>query len=220
VRKKLLRKNKIAEKHIEFFALLDACKLQGCPICHLLSKAARRQITELLYEEVNDPYVKDQLRNSLGFCYSHALMLLQSGDSFGIALIYRDLIKHIYDKLKDRNRKYLISVQECPICDSDKESTKNHINTLLLHINDQKLQGEFERSSGLCLQHLRMTLERSNGNVREYLFTIHEQKLSRLLDDLNEFIRKQDYRFQNERSTEDESLSSKRAVHFFVRDAM
>ena len=51
--------------------------------------------------------------------------------------------------------------------------------------------------------------------VSEKLMAITQEKIAKIQEDLGEFIRKHDYRFQHE-SIGEEKESWKRAIHFIV----
>ena len=213
----LPRKYRTPEKHIDYWALLDACSQQGCPICRLLKNTAERRIAALLYEEVNDAYVRQHLRASFGFCYSHALLLLQSSDGLGIALIYRDLIECVLDAIKKRKRRDLFPTQECPICELYKELTKNYVNVLLQHSHDQEMREELERSFGLCLPHLARVVKSTNDESLNKWFrrlATKAQQKQRIL--LQQFVRKHEIAHSHEPITDQEKQSCQDAIDMLV----
>jgi hypothetical protein len=64
-----------SSKFITYFQLLDAFKKEGCPVCILLEEGAVKALDGLMYEQVNDPFTRDRLLESHGFCNWHAWML-------------------------------------------------------------------------------------------------------------------------------------------------
>ena len=56
---------------MSFYDLRDALVEPGCPICRLKARVAERYLDGLLWESVNDPGMRDQVRRSLGFCHEH-----------------------------------------------------------------------------------------------------------------------------------------------------
>ena len=54
-------------------AILErACEQEGCPLCRLARAQERRWLWMLLWENVNDPGVRDRIAVSWGFCRRHA----------------------------------------------------------------------------------------------------------------------------------------------------
>ena len=51
-------------KHTLYYNLRDAFAEEGCPICRLCSQAVDRYLDHLLYESVNDPGVRRNIRRS------------------------------------------------------------------------------------------------------------------------------------------------------------
>lgn len=78
-----------SSKFIAYFNLLDAFRVTGCPVCTLLEQKELRAVGALLCEQVNDPFTRDRLVGSHGFCNWHAWMLPGINNSAsGVALIY------------------------------------------------------------------------------------------------------------------------------------
>lgn len=88
------------QKHMAYYNLRDALAKPGCPICRLVSDAVAHYLETLLYENVNDPGIRADLRRSNGFCPHHAGLLRDHGDPLGHAIIYGDLIDHVLESLE------------------------------------------------------------------------------------------------------------------------
>ena len=72
-------------------------------------------------------------------------------------------------------------------------------------------------SDGLCVAHLRQTLELTrNAQAFETLVALSQEQLSELIQELDEFIRKSDHRFRDEKITEQERESWRRALQRVV----
>ena len=75
-------------KSVSYFELLDALRLEGCPVCRLLLKWSRFYLDSLFYEYVTDFGVRSRLRQSDGFCNWHTWMAATIDHSqSGIAII-------------------------------------------------------------------------------------------------------------------------------------
>ena len=206
--------HKVPDKHMEYYAFLDACRESSCPICSLLNKTADHLIGQLLYEEVNDPEVRKRLRESLGFCRLHALLMVRAADGFGTAIIYKDILEIIRAGLK--NHRILRSTKDCPICTSLAEREAHWVGTVATHIQDDELKKAISASQGFCLDHLREVLRAVDGKSQQFVAAVHVEKFDAVIYDLGEFIRKHDYRFHGEKFTESEAGSWQRAVRVMV----
>ncbi len=87
-------------RHMTYYNLRDAMAKPGCPICRLVSDAVARYLETFLYENVNDPGMRADLRRSNGFCPDHAGQLRDHGDALGHAIIYGDLIDRVLESLE------------------------------------------------------------------------------------------------------------------------
>ncbi len=205
------------------YNLLEACREGGCPICRLEQKSVERYLDHHFYENVNSPRWRDRVRASLGFCREHAWLGVDQrlGDALGYSIIYRDILNSILNQLKDgsrlalpprQKRSLLRQVPEaarnvieqalaaltphkhCPVCEHRDETTHTALTVLVAELKTPEMTNALQASEGLCLPHLRQTLEQvKEASVCETLLRIHREKLESLKTELEEFIRKNDY---------------------------
>jgi DNA-binding transcriptional MerR regulator len=65
--------------------------------------------------------------------------------------------------------------------------------------DDERMQAALRSSAGLCLPHLRRALALARDPAAfERLLAITQEKMAELAGELDEFIRKNDYRFSQE----------------------
>jgi hypothetical protein len=216
-------------KHTPFFELVDAQAQAGCPICRLVHKATDRYLDSLLYEAVLDPSVRAKLKDSQGFCAEHVAMLQRRpGRALGVALIYRDTLRALLKTLDGasfagtgsklgrlfRRRAELPTLarlsatRPCPACAIGATTEKDYVALLLAHLMDDKLYQAYAAGEGLCLPHflaaLRGAAERSEGaETLRRLVEPQAERYRRMLADLDEFIRKRDHRFADEKYGEE-----------------
>jgi len=207
-------RQKTGEKFSTYFELRDACRNNGCPICRLLRKAEHRYLENLLYERVNDPPTRLALRESLGLCREHSFKFLSMGDAFGVAIIYEDLLQATVKRLDEEELPQASA--ECPVCTNRQQSERRYVETANRHLDDHEFQQVLHASDGVCLPHLRLITVKLQGDRKKFLLAAQKQVLDRRIAQLNEFIRKHDYRFSREKITEEEASSRRRAIHFLV----
>ncbi len=205
------------DKHQTYFNLMDALKEAGCPICFLVKKSIHKLMDDFLYEQVNDPGVRSETRESLGFCSLHAWQLQKFGDPFGSAIIYDDLMQLVIDRiermvvskkgikefsaeiLKINNKSYYRKKAICPVCKSKREAEARYVSTFIESFNEPEFLSFYKSSFGLCLPHLREVINscRQKKIVRD-LLNIESAKMKELINELKEIQRKHDYRFSYE----------------------
>ncbi|MCR4402764.1 MAG: DUF6062 family protein [Firmicutes bacterium] len=201
-------------KHATYHNLRDAMKKPGCFVCRLTNEMVDRYLDMFLYENVNDVDVRRDLRESNGFCPTHARQLREHGDPLGHSIIYVDLIDGVLDSLRSLLASHLhpsgkltisqvrrlVPGQECPACCVARESQERYVAVLLEELtSDPLFEMEFAASSGLCLSHLARALEVSrNAETARRLLRVSIGKLEELKTHLGEVIRKHDYRFSKE----------------------
>ena len=207
-------------KHLSYHALVEALDGEGCPFCALITTALERYFCTVLYEQVNDIDLRANLRASQGFCAAHGEMLRQARSPLGSAIIHRDIVNTLVRILEEERspenvpRSWLRGLvdprrpardlalgeaEPCPACLRVRERELHYADTLLLNWGDERIRQKFGSSAGLCLSHLRLTLARSRDSGQfEALRDAHLAKWRDLIGELDEFIRKNDYRFAGE----------------------
>ncbi len=181
-------------------AFLEACRLEGCPLCRVQQAADLRYLERLFYESVNDYSLRQQLRASLGFCGAHARQALNDtqGQALGLAIIYEDLLRVILEQI-DQKSTLAAPVKPCPACLNRAEITARVISELSANILTEQVQSVLAASQGLCLGHLRQALLRMrDAGKRNILIQIQCEIMQVLRNDLAEYVRKNDYRFMDE----------------------
>jgi hypothetical protein len=112
----------------------------------------------------------------------------------------------------------LQSEAACPACgERDRMETIALIAMLkALAQEDERMQAALKSSAGLCLPHLRRALELARDQAAfERLLAIAQEKMAELAGELDEFIRKNDYRF-NKEGFGAEGESRRRAIAWMV----
>lgn len=211
------------DKHIGYHELREALRKEGCALCCLVRKEVRRYMDNMLYERVNDPGVRGGVRMARGFCNLHAWQLYEEHDALGTAILYRDVLQDvakgvtgpapstslgpgILQRLRQAfqverrapSPADLAPRQTCPACRVREDTERIYGETLLAHLADAELRADLARADGLCLPHLRQVLAMADREAAETLIAIQQAIWKRLLGELDEFIRKQDYRFREE----------------------
>jgi hypothetical protein len=209
----------------------------GCPVCHAGQQAGHLYLDGLLWESVNDPDIRGELLASLGFCGRHCRELLDfGGERLGVAIIQRAVMKEavrqlegtplapgrtLFQRLQDqllRGGKMAnraeggTAFEPCPACLHQSQVEERAIQGLLTYLVDD-LDAPLQQVGGLCWPHLQQSLRLCDGEQSCVLLVeMHRRLWSEMIEDLGEFIRKQDHRFHGEPATEEERSSVDRSI--------
>jgi len=208
------------------FEVRDALREEGCPVCRLALRSVARVMRSIAYEQVNDLALRKQLRTSGGFCNAHAHQWLREARSvLGTALIYRDVVTAALRELQtgvaqDGQRGGLLrgllgmvdraSVEAaCPACQAQFESEARYVEALVVLVADdsQALHG----TALACRRHT-AAAARLGGPGAETILRYTRETMQALVEELDEVVRKEDYRFRHEPRTEGERTAPARAV--------
>jgi hypothetical protein len=211
-----VKKQKTREKFTQYYELLDAFKEDGCPICTKLQKGNRLYLDSLLYEHVNDPPLRTHLRSSMGFCHRHSQQAIELGDRFGLSIIYEDLLSGVLAS-SERDESPPNSTGMCPACVQEHVTEENVLQVTLNFLDEPEFQDGLRNAQPFCLNHSNklIGLEKRKDR-RAALLRSQCEKLRSLHHNLKEFIRKHDHRYQHEKIGEDEAISWRRAIQYFV----
>lgn len=205
---------------VEFIAALQA---PICAFCHLAEQKSRRYVETLLNETVADVDHRDTWRAAKGLCAWHAQMALRIPHSAGsLALLYDDLLRHDLAQvtslasaslttrrwpwrrhMTQRLRRWLQEWQQPSTCQACTlwQAHEQLYGTVLLDVwTTPEVSQGFATSPGLCWSHLLRLAEHGLTHPNFPAVLAAQQACLRTLQhDLQEFIRKLDYRFARQR---------------------
>ncbi len=217
------------DRHTAYFDLLEACKQEGCPVCTLTLVAVAHYLDAIIYESVNDPPTRLELVAASGYCNEHSWQLRDMGAALGAAIMYRDVLRQAaaaFDSRARRDGLRLFSGRrrvgwsrrwlrgraritgraladphtDCPACRMREHAELLYLGVLLEHVGETEATDAFRGSAGLCLVHLdRVAAIAPKKAALDRLLKLEGELLRALDDDLSEFARKHDYRFQGEK---------------------
>ena len=199
------------------FEVRSALAQTGCVVCRLSLRSVSRLIRSIAYEQVNDVGLREQLRRAAGFCNPHAAQWLRESKSvLGTALIYRDVLNASLGEIEAPRGGRLRALlgggspeAKCPLCAAQADSEARYIETLLSVVSAEPLL--VDASDGLCRRHMLAAL-RIGGAGAEALAQRTRAVVGQMLAELDEVIRKEDYRFRTEPRTEAQRSVPARAV--------
>jgi hypothetical protein len=181
------------ERHTTFFNLMDAMSEKGCPLCRLVAKAEHDALDALLYENVNDPGMREAMSASLGFCPAHAELATHMSDAFGIALIYEALCREAAGRITGGLA--LEAAKPCLICQAAVDAEDRSMAEFCLRMGEPDFRERFLASEGFCLPHFQKVCTLIRDKATGGIVRDHEAAtLLALADELRVFIDKHDYK--------------------------
>lgn len=217
----------MVEKDVLYHELLEALQAGGCPVCRLARRASNSYLHALIYEGVTDVQAREELREARGLCDQHGWrMAHQRGAVLGTAIIYRDVINtlvtaleagevaqaRLFGRREGGLTRALAATRPCPACILERDAEQRTAKILLRHMDDEAIAAAYKTSGGLCLPHLQLTLVHAGQTQTRTLAGWQAATWGKLRNELDEFIRKHDYRFRSEPITPEESTSWQRGV--------
>ena len=155
-------------------------RARSCTICRAVVEAQSSFLAGYQYELDTSASAREQHARNGGFCTLHTWHYAQVASPRGICAGYPPLLTRTAELL----RAQVIPVAHCPVCKARRETEDALVEALL------RAPG---RSSGLCLPHLRVVVERSNdGELRNRLFPAEAAVLERLAEDMQRYAVKHD----------------------------
>ena len=196
-------------RHAGEHALIEAFGQPGCPVCRLSTEAVDACLTSVCYEQVNDLDLRAQLRSAGGFCRAHAERFVkQRLGQLAAAIVYRDVLNTARRRLASSNgfggRSKLAALfggrarpqasPPCPGCEAESEAEGRYLTALRNRLVDPAVRAKYVAGDGLCLPHIDQALQADDEGARA-LAEAAVEMLGSIVADLDEYIKKHDYRF-------------------------
>ena len=199
-------------RHAGEHDLIEAFGQPGCPVCRLATESVDAYLTSVCYEQVNDLDLREQLRSAGGFCRPHAERFIkQRLGQLAAAIVYRDVLNTARKRLAagwagrgrsmlaglfGRGRGSVRTVPACPGCEAESEAEARYIAVLRNRLQDPAVRARYQAGDGLCLPHIDQALQVDDAGA-EALAEAAVEMLGAIVGELDEYIRKHDYRFHS-----------------------
>jgi hypothetical protein len=136
--------------------LEQALRQEGCAICRLVLEGQERSLWILLWENVNDPGVRSDLRAGLGFCAEHTAALChiathRIGSIVGVVILFADILAEAARRLEARPP--LEIKRRCIQCRRDAEVARAYGDRLARYVPDPQWASRWLEHVQLCLPH-------------------------------------------------------------------
>jgi hypothetical protein len=199
---------------------------EGCPVCIVVLESMQLAMDGWQYEGFTDVEQRHELIRSRGFCPLHTWQLAQHNTAFQLALVYSGVLPDVLARLKQDAARHSIperpsrwsrwwkrwtrrpattyaepAFERCPFCRSRASVEQRLISTLLELLLSEEIRGLLSQSTGLCLLHFTQAHARAEERDPLQLHSLLECQqvcTQRILGEVEELIRKHDYRFGDE----------------------
>lgn len=198
------------------YKLMESLRGNHCPVCDNVLRLTKSSMKSFLYECVRDRGVRTELRDARGLCPDHAFMLRDEGDPLAHAIVYHDILEESRKDMFDGNFEPYRYHSGCRWCREAREYEHDYVNAFLKCFEEPEFEAAYKKNGLVCMYHLGMlqdaAVQRKKSAVFEKIRDITAEKLDALLESLNEIRRKSDYRFTDEKWTDEEASAWKEAV--------
>lgn len=196
-----------------------------CPICAMRRELETQSVEYTMGPSYMEEDIRAKT-DQMGFCSRHMQQIYEQKNMLGMALILKTHISQTrrdLEKLTKETAKpaalfkkperspasvYVEKLQNsCFICDRINQVFNRYISTIFhLYRTDQGFQEKYRSSKGFCTEHYGMLLDQAQRELKgdTYLSFVQDttrlylENMKRVEDDLEWFINKFDYRYQNE----------------------
>lgn len=196
-----------------------------CPVCamkHVLERSSVEYAMGPSYMEDDIRMETDRM----GFCRRHMQLIAEENNKLGLALVVKTHMDKVIRDVEKLGRKraqpkgilkrtacdpvaaYLRELEaSCFICRRIENSFQRYISTIFsLWKNDEDFRKLYESSKGFCNEHYRILIEeapkqlmgKQAGEFLEVTDRLYLRNMERVRDDVEWFINKFDYRYQDE----------------------
>jgi len=158
-------------------------------------------IWTLLYEHVSDPYVRKMINDGNGFCAHHFWKIVSVAQNdpslggLGPAIIIEDLLKNY---IKNVESDESVNVH-CYICSELSKIEYSYVSSFAKKIDKTDILERYKNNdhSILCNKHFNEVLFLTPASMRIELKRTQIKKLRKLLENIESYISKHDYRYAN-----------------------
>jgi hypothetical protein len=192
--------------------LIEALKKPGCPACRIFRQSSERALESFLWENVNEPDVRQGILDAYGFCAAHTRVMvarevLTSSLPLGTNIIYEHLGRVVARELKGLRpggvklpanpfrailRRLGVKTAAggalhprgaCPACAVGENAARNSLHVLCEEAQkDGDVRAAYLESDGLCLAHLRTAAEELSARFPAALTLLIDDMVRRLED--------------------------------------
>lgn len=180
-----------------------------CPLCAIRGILEKRLVEQYLNESVMEDFQRHMV-NEKGFCLHHTEMMHARQNKLSLALQHVTRITSLKSKLEITAdpktaekiaETFIESDRHCVICDGVEVNMIRYYKTIAeMFYAEKKFKEILLSTKGFCMEHFGQLLRYARyakSRKKDYIYTLtkHEREcIQKLLEDLNWFTAKHDYR--------------------------
>ncbi len=198
-----------------------------CPICFMVESLEGNAMDFVMGPSYMEDDVRGET-SRLGFCQKHVMKLYGNQNRLGLALIMQSHMKKVIKEVEksggivskltrpslfkknneSRETSYISKVQSsCYICSKVDGTFERYIDTLFhLYRREDEFRKMFNSCKGFCTDHYKLLSDKSSeylsgsqlDGFSKRLNSLYIDNMKRVIDDLEWFIDKFDYRYADE----------------------
>lgn len=193
------------QKFIGFFKLIEAMNHPGCPVCRRMLDETHHAMESFLYESVNDPGLRAEIRRDKGLCHRHCWQLAGFGDALGGAILFQDILQSLLPAAAVSGDLTQQGAQLCHFCRAEEQVGRSVLAELAQRLDDEEVKAAWNGPAVLCIPHLAQTCasarktKKGNARALQSLQETHQRKYTTLCEQMRLLLIKQSYDHRNEK---------------------
>ena len=197
-----------------------------CPLCAMYKELENDAIEYTMGPSYMEDDIREET-DKIGFCKKHVPLLYKNQNRLGLALMLKTHmdktvadIENLANGYKVKNSllkktitdnpvgEYITALNKsCFVCDRVNNTFERYVHTIIyLYKTDNSFKETFKNCKGFCTEHFEnmytMALTELSGAVRDEFINdiknLYVNNMKRVIEDLDWFINKFDYRYANE----------------------
>lgn len=187
-------------------------KKGDCPLCRIHNIREERLVERYLNDSVMEDFQR-RLVNERGFCLHHTNMMHSRQNKLSLALQHTTRLTTLKSRIevtadlktaRKMSETFINSTKTCVICDAlDTDMIRYYKTVAETFCAEKRFKEIFTNCGGFCMEHFGQLLryaEFARSKQKDYIFTLtklQRNSMDALLNDLNRFAAKHDYRNQD-----------------------
>ena len=180
---------------------------ENCVFCYLEQSQVTRYLTGVANDGVNNIPLRVRLQKRGGYCATHNQQFATVANVLSSAILFDAFTTMHLERAAAGKRPLRV---DCEACEVKTTTRTNFMTSLKAYRKSNDVQA-FIQNTPLCLTHVTLVCRYMPPAVRQTIIARHAP----LRRDLQELIRKHDYRFSDETISEKEAQSVKHILEFF-----
>jgi hypothetical protein len=192
--------------------LEQANQQEGCLLCVLERQQIERYLEGVANDGVNNIPLRKKLLQRGGYCAAHSAVFAALASPLSAAILLESFVVQRLDNAAAGKRPLQVN---CEACEVGQNARASFARSIQRHRKSSELQEQLLKSE-LCLSHLELVCQAMPEPLRTQLVARH----ATLRQNLQELIRKYDYRFSHEKISEEEIGSIKAVVRLLGQQSI